>query len=63
MDGSKLRSHDLRRVFTTTLTDNDADIRDVQALPGHSSVTVTEIYTGVNKRGAEKALTLQRRIK
>ena len=57
-DIKDFRFHDLRHTAATRMLEKGADIRTVQEILGHSSVSVTERYTHTNAKNKKNAIEL-----
>jgi integrase/recombinase XerD len=49
--------HTFRHTFATLLLEEDVDIRYIQGMLGHSTITTTQIYTHLNSEKQKKILT------
>jgi len=56
--GVDLHTHSLRHYFGTRLLEKGANIRAVQELMGHSSLSTTQVYVGVTAKHLEDAVGL-----
>ena len=52
----KISPHKLRHTYATNLLNAGAELVDIQALLGHSTLNTTQIYTNVGQERMEKVV-------
>ena len=52
----KISPHKLRHTYATNLLNAGAELVDIQALRGHSTINTTQIYTNVGQERMEKVV-------
>jgi integrase/recombinase XerD len=53
---AKISPHKLRHTYATNLLNAGADLVDIPALLGHSTINTTQIYTNVGQERMEKVV-------